>query len=193
MVKLMTKDKKKNRFYKNVYQTINKTLITVVLTLILLIGLKTNNDFKNNFYDKVYDNNFSFAKVNNLYQKYFGSPLPFEKFFENKTTTVFNEKLKFQKEEEYKEGVKLTVTDNYLVPNLESGMVIFIGEKEGYGNTVIVEQANGIDIWYGNINNLNVTLYDYVEKGKLLGEVSSNELYLVYKKEGKVLDYKKYI
>ena len=182
MVKLMKKDKKNNRFYKRIYQTINKILITGVLTLVLLIGLKTNTSFKSNFYNKVYNSNFSFATVNNWYQKYFGSPLPFEKFFQNKTTTVFNEKLEYEKEEQYKEGVKLTVMNNYLVPTIESGMVIFIGEKEDYGNTVIVEQADGIDIWYGNVNNLNVTLYDYVEKGTLLGEVSSNELYLVYKK-----------
>ena len=70
---------------------------------------------------------------------------------------------------------------------------MFIGKKEGYGNTLIVQQANGIDCWYGNIKNLSVKLYDYVEKGSALGEVENNLLYLVFKKDGAVLDYKNYI
>jgi len=40
--------------------------------------------------------------------------------------------LSYSKESVYKDGVKLTVSDNYLVPALESGIVIFIGNKEGY-------------------------------------------------------------
>lgn len=149
--------------------------------------------FKDNFYRRVYNESFSFAKINNLYEKYFGSPLPFKDVFKSKTSTVFNEKLKYDNNEKYKEGVKLTVSKDYLVPILESGMVVFVGEKEGYGNTVIIQQMDGVDVWYGNVNNLNITLYDYVEKGSLLGEASSESLYLVFKKEGKILDYKKYI
>lgn len=43
------------------------------------------------------------------------------------------------------------VSNNYLVPTLESGIVVFMGEKEGYGKTIIIEQINGIDVWYSNI------------------------------------------
>ena len=64
----------------------------------------------------------------------------------------------------------------------------YIGEKEEYGNTVIIQQIDGIDVWYGNISNTSIKLYDYVEKGNLLGECS-NELYLVFKKDGNRLDY----
>ena len=174
------------------YRLLNKILITGILTIVLLIALKSNITFKDKFYTEVYTKSFSFVKVNNLYQKYFGSPLPLDKIFKNKLTSVFNENLKYSKKEKFKDGVKLTVEKNYLVPVLNSGMVVFIGEKKGYGNTVIIEQTNGIELWYGNVNNLNVSLYDYVEKGSPLGEVSNDFLYLVYYKEGKVLDYKKY-
>lgn len=189
---MKNKTKKRSTSF-SLYHFLNKILISAFLTIVLLIALKTNTGFKDNFYLQVYNENFSFAKANNLYQKYFGAPLPFENFFTSKTNTVFNEQLKYSKDEKYKEGAKLTVTKNYLVPVLESGMVVFVGEKEEYGNTVIIQQMDGIDVWYGNVNNLNVALYDYVEKGSFLGETSTNTLYLVYKKEGKVLDYKKYI
>ena len=54
-------------------------------------------------------------------------------------------------------------------------------------------EVNGINTEYSNINASNYKLYDYVEKGKLLGEVDGNKLYLSFEKEGKYLDYKKYI
>ena len=91
------------------------------------------------------------------------------------------------------DGVRLTVNDKYLVPNQLSGLVVFIGEKEGYGNTVIIQQANGIDLWYGNIEDVNVELYDYVEQGDLIGNTKDTNLYLVYKKDGEVLNYEDYI
>ena len=91
------------------------------------------------------------------------------------------------------DGVKLTVSDKYLVPNQLSGLVVFIGKKDGYGNTIIIQQANGIDLWYGNIDVTNVKLYEYVEEGTLIGTTKDNILYLVYKKDGKVIDYQKYI
>ena len=42
------------------------------------------------------------------------------------------------------------------------------------------------------MSNTSVKLYDYVEKGTLLGEVSNNTLYLVYEKDGKFLDMEEY-
>ena len=42
-----------------------------------------------------------------------------------------------------------------------NGIVIFIGEKEGYGNTVVVEQVDGIDVYYSNVSVSNIKLYDY--------------------------------
>ena len=89
--------------------------------------------------------------------------------------------------------LKLEVIDKYLVPILEEGMVVYIGEKENYGNVVIIEGINGIDIWYGNMENTTVKLYDYVEKNTYLGQTKDNYLYLAYSKEGKFLDYKEYL
>ena len=72
-------------------------------------------------------------------------------------------------------------------------MVVYIGEKENYGNVVIIEGIDGIDIWYGNMETTTVELYDYVEKSTYLGQTKDNILYLVYSKEGQFLDYKKYL
>ena len=71
-------------------------------------------------------------------------------------------------------------------------MVVFIGNKENYNNTVIIEDLNGVYIWYGNINTTSLKLYDYVEKGSYIGEASNN-LYMVFSKDNKYLSYEEYL
>lgn len=167
-----------------------KLLISVVIMLVILILIKSSSDFKNNFYSKIYNDNISFTKLKEVYNKYIGNSDILDKVVQ--TETVFNEKLSYNSSEKYLDGVKLSVDSNYLVPISESGIVVFIGEKEGYGNTVIIQRIDGIDEWYGNIENVNIELYDYVSEGQLLGEVN-NDLYLVYKKGGNVLNYEEYL
>ena len=194
--RLQLKNKKKVTHSKKynwaIFKFINQLCITIILTLLTLIILKNNSELKPLFYKQVYENNFSFVEVNELYKKYFGSSIPFRDFFVS-SKPVFNEELTYIEANVYMDGVKLTVSDRYLVPNQLSGLVVFIGEKEGYGNTVIIQQANGIDLWYGNIEDVNVKLYDYVDQGDLIGATKDNNLYLVYKKDGEVLNYENYI
>ena len=175
--------------YKKLGIFISKCLITIIITLVALILMKGSSRFKQNFYKYVYETNISFAKVSNLYNKYFGNVISIPTY---KEQTVFSEKINYTDANQYYDGVKLSIDKNYLVPAQESGLVVFIGEKENYGNVVIIEQVNGIDMWYGNISNTSVKLYDYVEKGKVLGE-ANDTLYLVYKKDGNILNYEDYI
>ena len=168
-----------------------KFLILVVLTVSTIVVLKLKPEFKINFYKYVYEDSISFAKINNWYKSKFGSSLPFSNYFEE-VSPVFNEQLKYNEASIYKDGVSLSVGYDYLVPALDSGIVIFIGEKEGYGKTVIIQQENGIDVWYSNLKEVNLQLYDYIKDGSLIGSVDEN-LYLVFIKNGEVVDYQKYI
>lgn len=167
-----------------------KIFLTILITLIILICIKSNSKFKTSFYKHVYDTSFSFARINTLYQSYFGSPLPFQEYIDVKP--VFNEQLEYNSREKYLDGISLSVSNDYLVPVLKGGLVVFTGVKEGYGNVVIIQQVDGIDVWYGNLDTINVKLYDYMESGSLLGSVQK-QLYLVYKKDGNVLNYEEYI
>ena len=168
----------------------SKLLICIIITLIVLIFIKASGSFKSNFYKQVYANNISFTYIKGLYNKYIGNTEILDKVV--KTEPVFSEKLTYKSAEKYLDGVKLDVGKNYLVPIEESGIVVFIGKKDEYGNVVIIQRIDGIDEWYGNILNVNVDLYDYVKKGELLGD-ANNELYLVYKKDGNVLNYEEYL
>lgn len=203
LIRKQLKEKKKSPIIKNnvtssiknipKWQTyLIKVMVLLVLFLGVLIYTKASPVNKQSFYDFVFKNNLSFATINNLYNKYLGGILPFKNIIKN-NKPVFNEKLEYEASSIYKEGVALTVKDSYPVPILAGGIVIFVGDKEDYGKTVIIQQVDGVDVWYGNVDNLNVSIYDYVEEGTLLGETIDNKLYLVFKKEGNVVDYKEYL
>ena len=175
-----------NNFKKIIRKVITKVLLTIIVTLILLISFKTNSDFKALFNKYVYNTSLPFTDFKELYDTYF---LGKE---ESKSNEVFEEKLSYSDDSLYEDGVKLTVSKNYLVPALDSGIVVFIGDKDKYGKTVIVQQVNGVDVFYGNINS-NVNMYDYIEKGSLIGESIDTTLYLAFQKEGKFANYKEYL
>ncbi len=170
-----------------------KTLFVKVLISIILflsIGIFVNSSDKNLllFKNNVYDKTFKFTKISNFYNKYFGSVI--KKPSPDKIV-VASKELNYKESNKYLDGVKLT--DINIIYPFKSGIVVFIGEKGGYGNTVIIQGMDGIDYWYGNIENPNVKLYDYVESDNIIGEVKDKTLYLVFMKEGSILDYEEFL
>ena len=180
------------KLIKYIRSLIYRSLIVIILFLTLAIITKNNPTYKDIIVNNIYEKNISFAKIKNIYTKYLGGIVPLDKVTPS-ITPVFNEQLEYNESSIFYDGVKLEVINNYLVPVLEEGMVVFIGEKENYGNVIIIEGVEGIEIWYGNIDKTSVKLYDYVEKNTYLGQTKDNNLYLVYSKEGKFLDYKEYL
>ena len=177
---------KKNKLYS----FFNKVLICFILGITCLIIMKQNPSFKSFIKTKVFKDNLSFAYLNNLYNKYFGDVLPSYKTEEE--MPVFKEQLEYNSYNKYYDGYILGVSKNYLIPIIESGIVVFSGEMENYGKVVIIEGIDGVDIWYGNIENSNVKLYDYVNKGDFLGEVENNNLYLVLEKNKEYISFEEY-
>ena len=170
-----------------------KLMLSTVVVLVVLIISKSNPKFKNYIKEKVFETNFSFASINKWYMEKFGNIIPVDNIIKDKEVSVFNEELKYSDAISYKDGVKLSVSSNYLVPVIQSGVVVFIGEKEEYGNVIIIQQVDGLDVWYGNINIGEAKMYDYIEKGSLLGEANDNYIFVAFQKDGNFLDYKDYI
>lgn len=191
--KYINKNKNKTKKTKHtLYKFIIRLFICILLILGTLIFLKYDKNGKQIIYKYLYQNNINFATINNWYQEHFGDIIPFQNKVKEKTKLVFNEDLVYKDASIYKNGVKLNVEENYLVPIIESGIVVFIGNKDDYGKTVIIEQVDGVNVWYGNIDNINVSLYDYVSKGELLAE-ASNTFYMAFQKNGKFLKYQDYL
>ena len=186
------KKQKQDKMINFIHHYITKVLVTIIVLLLLLIAFKWNITFKQQFNQYVYHTNFPFSRVKEFFKKYIKSDAALQKI-EKEETPVFEEKLSYSKESLYQDGVALSVSKNYMIPSLESGIIVFIGEKEHYNQTIIVQGMNGVDVWYGNVQNVSVKLYDYVEKGAFLGETKEKTLYLAFQKDGKFANYKDYL
>lgn len=181
--------KKKNKKKSIIKIYIVKFLVLSIIFLITIISIKKEDNIKIWLDKNILSKNFSFTEIKNVYTKYFGGILPFDNLVG--VEPVFSEKLEYTNVNKYKDGISLTVGNNYLVPIQYSGVVVFVGEKEGYGNAVIIESEE-VTIWYCNINS-NIKLYDEVKKGEYLGETINDKLYLVFQKDGNIVDYKEYL
>lgn len=176
----------------NISRIFTKVLISIIFFLSSMIFINFSDNNKNIFKKYFFEENFNFSYFTNLYNKYFGKVLPKqEEISDNKM--VFSDTISYKNIEPYLDGFNLEVEQNELIPILQSGLIVFVGEKENYGNTIIIQGIDGVDIWYSNVNLSGYTLYDYVEKGKALGEALDTHINLVFNKNGTYLGYEEYI
>ena len=179
---------KKNSFIKIF---VYKNMFVIALVLFGTLITTKSDMVKANIYKNVYNDNISFSKIKNVYNQYAGSIIPFENIIKEKE--VFNESLKYNEVSNYDNGVKILLDKNYSIPILKDGIVVFVGNKDNLNKTVIIEDEDGVDYYYGNLDSINVKIYDYVSKNDLLGTASNNTLYLLFSKDGKYLDYKEFL
>ena len=182
--------KKDNKKKNKLFSFLNKTLMAIFLGLVFLIVMEYSPKFKTFMQEEVLDKNISFGYLGELYSKYLGNVLPKK---DDSVSQVFKEKITFSGKEEYEQGYKLTVEDNYLVPVMEGGVIVYVGEKELLGQVIVIEGEDNSTITYGNIKNTNLKLYDYVQKGAFLGEVDGSSLYISIIKDGKSVDIETYL
>ena len=168
--------KKKNNnsgFFKRL---INKLFTVIIFTMIVIIISNHSVSFRNFVINNVLNNTMDFSKINKLLNKT-------TKVFKKDEIVSVSSEIK-ESSEEYKDGLKYKVKKNSDIILKDSGIVTFIGKKKGYDNTVIVQQSNGYYAWYGNIKE-KVKLYDYVEKGSVIGTSKTDEYYYALFKDDK--------
>ena len=182
----MKEEKKSNRVIKFV----NKTLMAIFLGLVFLIIMEYSPKFKTFMQKDVLDENISFGLLGKLYNKYFGEVLPTNN---DNVVKVFKEKITYKEKEKYHDGYKLTVDNNYLIPVINGGVVVYLGEKEDYGKVIVIEGEDGVTITYGNIKNTDLKLYNYVTSGNYLGEANGDYIYITILKNGEYLDLEAYL
>ena len=165
----------------------------ISLILFLLISIICNFSDKNLLFFKnnIINNNINFTFFNNIYKKYIDKYIPFDVYDEK--VVLSDDKLIYNSKSNYLNGVSLSVGKNYNINSLCGGMVVYIGNKEKLGNTVIIQGNDGVDYWYSNIDNLSVNLYDYIEKDTLIGSSIDNNIYLTFVKNGQYQNYENFI
>lgn len=183
VVPVVINNKQKNS--KN--SLVTKFLFSIIFVFSSLIFVKTSDNNESLFKKYVLTNSMNFTSFNKWYDKYLGSVAPSIKNDE----FVFNDKLTFSNIEKLdnKEILKL---NSSIVSSICGGIIVYSGEKEDFGNTIIVQGNDGKNIWYGNLENVSLTLYDYIEENEIIGEAKDSNLYLLIKDGDKTLSYEEY-
>lgn len=70
----------------------------------------------------------------------------------------------------------------------ETGWVTFVGEKPGFGTTVVVRLTKGREVWFGNLDSVQVAKDDVLQPGQTIGTARavnnmSRHLYLGFKSQ----------
>ena len=169
-------------------QECRKILISIMFIVGSVIYIKLGENNLANYKKYIFENNLMFTKINNWYTKNFGNILP---TVSTPSEVNVSKTDNISAKEKYQDGYKI-VDVSGPITSIASGLLVFMGEKENYGNTLIIQGVDGTDIWYGNISDVNLKLYDYVEAGSILGNASENYYYLIFQKEGNYLTYEDY-
>lgn len=171
-------------------KTIYKILIVSVFIFFGSLLINKSNNIKNTLYNNIYNSYLNIAGIKKIYNNTIGDIIPFQNII--KEEKVFNEKNEYKTINKFNNGVSIELNNNY-VSSIDSGIVIFIGEKNDFNKTIIIENSDGVEEWFGNLDDINVNLYDYVKKGTILGSAKKNKLYLEFKKGDTYFDYKEFL
>ncbi|BAU27002.1 peptidase M23-like protein [Aneurinibacillus soli] len=76
---------------------------------------------------------------------------------------------------------------------VDQGWVTFAGQKEGLGNTVIIQHAKGVETWYSGLGSVSVKQNDWIEVQKEIGRAATADskvrpVYFAVKKNGQFID-----
>ena len=159
-----------------------KLVILIFVVFAILSIVKLSPETKDMIKKDLFETNLDFSKFNSIVSK----------LFPEENTPVDSNGIKYKNYTPYLNGVALEMIEDEGVNLIDSGIVVFVGEKDNYGKTIIVQQSNGVNVWYGNLDNISVNLYDYITKNSIIAS-SKDKLYLVFEKNGEYLDYKNFI
>ena len=176
--------------WKYIKGLISRTLIAVIFVLGSIIFTNISAKNKELYQKYVLEDSLEFTKINELYQRLFGSVDITKK--DNDSEVVFGN-ITYTNIESFKNGSKLTIGMNEVVNVITSGIVVFIGEKDDLGNTIIIQGNDGVDIWYSNITDTDIKVYDYLESGNILGTSNSDDIYITISKDGEFISYEEYM
>ncbi|MBV7505978.1 M23 family metallopeptidase [Bacillus sp. sid0103] len=164
-----------------------KILSSVLLFLVVAILFRNHSaafDPARDVVTKTMDKDFKFATVSNWYESKFGKPLallPFSDKDEVGKKEVAETEFSvpamgkiLENFEKNGQGIMIETGKGAPVQTINDGFVMFAGVKDGLGKTVIIQHADKTETWYGNLDEIKVKLYEYVEKRTVVGTVSDS-------------------
>lgn len=169
-----------------------QVLLAVCLFLIVGILFKDPSprwEKARTFVSKTMEKEFQFAAVMDWYENQFGKPvalLPETNKEQIPNQIDQNEDVQhvyavpaagrvlepFSKD---RQGIMVETGRDSFVEAIDDGIIIDVSVKEEIGKTVVIQHSDGSETWYGNLNSINVKLYDFVKSRTQLGQVTNTE------------------
>ncbi|MCB0323661.1 MAG: M23 family metallopeptidase [Bdellovibrionales bacterium] len=102
------------------------------------------------------------------------SKLPIGTPVEGRSTSRFGHRRSpFSGERHFHQGFDIAVASRSVVEATADGVVVFAGNKAGYGQTVVIEHGNGVETLYGHLSRIGAKLGQKVCRGQTVGYVGS--------------------
>ncbi|MDQ0269904.1 M23 family metallopeptidase [Cytobacillus purgationiresistens] len=163
-----------------------KVLASACLFLIVAIMFKNESDSlaqARAYVEQTMEKSFQFAAVSKWYEDKFGTSfvlLPTKEKEQVKESNHPGYALPASAKilEEFEEnGQRISIETNQgeMVAAMNEGLIEYAGEKEGFGKTVIIQHADQSQSWYGNLDEINVKVFEYIKKGTDVGQAASTE------------------
>ncbi|QQY79598.1 murein DD-endopeptidase MepM/ murein hydrolase activator NlpD [Keratinibaculum paraultunense] len=89
------------------------------------------------------------------------------------TSTFGNRKNPFGKGTQFHQGIDINNSSGTDVKAAAKGIVVFSGDKAGYGKVIIIDHGNDYSTLYGHNKKLLVNVGDKVEKGQVIAKMGN--------------------
>lgn len=172
-----------------------RIMLSIALFLIVAIVFKQPDerlDSARQFVNKAFEQEFQFAAVSKWYEDQFGTPLALFPKPEPNASDDVDRSTTVHSEEDYAvpvtgqtqivetfetngQGVLVETKRDSVIESVKDGFVIFTGERENLGKTVIVQHHDDSESWYGHLEDIDVALYDYIESGEVIGKAADDQ------------------
>ena len=174
-----------NKPKKKISLFFTKILICLIILLTSLIYTSISENNLELFKKYVFNETFKFMDFRSFYNKYAGN------IKNDSVQAVFKENSIYTNSTPFLEGESFIINSDEMIETISSGIVVYIGEKDSFNQTVIIQSSDGFDIWYGNLDSVNVKIYDYVDQGSVVG-YASEKVYLLISKDNNYYTYEEY-
>ncbi|QDI91026.1 M23 family metallopeptidase [Salicibibacter halophilus] len=173
------KEKMKQRFF---IQWLGALAIFLLTAMIVQTNVPLSADTRQAALN-LYENEFQFAAVSNWYEDQFGRPLalfPEDQTHESELVDSDGYALPAagagiaESFSENGRALVLETMEDEEVIATRGGVVIQAGDDEDWGPVVVVQHDDGTEAWYGTLDSIDVSLYDHVDAGDSLGDVTSD-------------------
>ncbi len=125
---------------------------------------------------------FEFAMVKDWYEGKFGNPVAL--FPTEPTSDTASEAPAYalpasgkvlESFETTGKGIMVETVLSSEVEAIDAGVVTYAADKEGIGQTVVIQHTDGSESWYGMLESIDVSVYDFVQTKDKLGSVTNSE------------------